>query len=57
MELTNNDFKWYMISTVSGKEENVIESLKNKIAAQRMDEYFKDIRLSLIHISEPTRPY
>ncbi|MGC7174765.1 transcription termination/antitermination protein NusG [Metamycoplasma hominis] len=45
MELTNNDFKWYMISTVSGKEENVIESLKNKIAAQRMDEYFKDIRM------------
>ncbi|TPR53910.1 transcription termination/antitermination protein NusG [Metamycoplasma neophronis] len=52
MELSNKDFKWYMISTVSGKEDNVIEALKNKIATQNMSEYFKEIRIfKMPHLS------
>ncbi|TPE56562.1 transcription termination/antitermination protein NusG [[Mycoplasma] falconis] len=52
MEITSKDFKWYMISTVSGKEDNVIEALKNKIATQNMEELFKEIRIfKMPHLS------
>ncbi|WP_027123021.1 transcription termination/antitermination protein NusG [Metamycoplasma spumans] len=52
MELENKEFKWYMISTVSGKEDNVIEALKNKIEAQGMNEYFREIRIfKMPHLS------
>ncbi|MGP1451744.1 MAG: transcription termination/antitermination protein NusG [Metamycoplasmataceae bacterium] len=33
-------FAWYMISTVSGKEDLVIESLKNRIIAELVEECF-----------------
>ncbi|WP_406614370.1 transcription termination/antitermination protein NusG [Mycoplasma corogypsi] len=32
--------KWYMISTVRGKEENVIEALKNRIHAEQVEDDF-----------------
>ncbi|AWX69532.1 transcription termination/antitermination protein NusG [[Mycoplasma] anseris] len=52
MNEDNKIFKWYMVSTVSGKEDNVIESLKNKISAQGMDEFFKEIRIfKMPHLS------
>ncbi|VEU70256.1 transcription termination/antitermination protein NusG [Mycoplasmopsis glycophila] len=35
-----NNFKWYMISTVRGKEENVVESLNNRIFAEQVEENF-----------------
>lgn len=45
-------FKWYMISTVSGKEDNVAESLKNKINATGMNDFFKDIKIfKMPHLS------
>ncbi|ENY53701.1 transcription termination/antitermination protein NusG [Metamycoplasma alkalescens] len=48
----NTDYKWYMISTVSGKEDNVIEALKNKISSQGMSDFFKDIRIfKMPHLS------
>ncbi|BAP39535.1 transcription termination/antitermination protein NusG [Metamycoplasma canadense] len=48
----NTDYKWYMISTVSGKEDNVIEALKNKISSQGMTDFFKDIRIfKMPHLS------
>ncbi|RMA77565.1 transcriptional antiterminator NusG [Metamycoplasma subdolum] len=50
--MEDKDFKWYMISTVSGKEDNVIESLKNKISAKFMDEFFREIRVfKMPHLS------
>nr|WP_129649007.1 transcription termination/antitermination protein NusG [Metamycoplasma arthritidis] len=52
--MNNQDkaFKWYMISTVSGKEDNVVESLKNKISTQDMDECFKEIKIfKMPHLS------
>lgn len=30
-QIEDKEFKWYMVSTVSGKEENVIEALKIKL--------------------------
>ena len=45
IEIKNNEYKWYMISTVSGKEDKVIESLKNKITTEGMDKLFKEIRI------------
>lgn len=35
-----NNFKWYMISTVRGKEEQVIEALNNRIIAENVAESF-----------------
>ncbi|MGX9339398.1 transcription termination/antitermination protein NusG [Mycoplasma sp. 332] len=47
-----SDCKWYMISTVSGKEDNVVEALKNKISSQKMEDFFKDIRIfKMPHLS------
>ncbi|WP_330463471.1 transcription termination/antitermination protein NusG [Metamycoplasma gateae] len=48
----HTDYKWYMISTVSGKEDNVIEALTNKISSQGMTDFFKDIRIfKMPHLS------
>ncbi|MBU4691234.1 transcription termination/antitermination protein NusG [Mycoplasma zalophi] len=38
-------YKWYMISTVSGKEEKVKETLENKIQTTGMQEFFEQIRI------------
>lgn len=37
--------EWYMISTISGKEDNVIESLKNKIETAGMQDYFSEFKV------------
>ncbi|KDE43693.1 antitermination protein NusG, partial [Metamycoplasma hyosynoviae] len=42
---TEYKFKWYMVSTVSGKEEQVIEALRNKIETQHMEDLVKEIRI------------
>ncbi|WP_029513285.1 transcription termination/antitermination protein NusG [Mycoplasmopsis primatum] len=33
-------FQWYMISTVSGKEDKVVEALKNRIVSEQVEESF-----------------
>ncbi|AZZ65231.1 transcription termination/antitermination protein NusG [Metamycoplasma phocicerebrale] len=44
--------KWYMVSTVSGKEDNVVEALWNKISSQNKTEYFKNIKIfKMPHLS------
>lgn len=35
-----NNFKWYMISTVRGKEKQVLESLNNRIVAENLTHDF-----------------
>ncbi|WP_036453106.1 transcription termination/antitermination protein NusG [Mycoplasma buteonis] len=35
-----NTFKWYMISTIRGKEDNVVEALNNRIFAEQVEENF-----------------
>ncbi|MGX9340431.1 transcription termination/antitermination protein NusG [Mycoplasma sp. 128] len=45
MDSSENSYKWYMVSTVSGKEEKVIETLWNKIETENMSHYFNDIRI------------
>ncbi|MGL5205514.1 MAG: transcription termination/antitermination protein NusG [Metamycoplasmataceae bacterium] len=37
--------EWYMVSTVSKKEESVIENLKNKISAEGMNHLFEDFKI------------
>ena len=37
--------EWYMISTISGKEENVVESLKNKVETAGMSVYFDEFKI------------
>ena len=34
------DKKWYMITTISGKEEKVIESLKNRVVSEQIENDF-----------------
>lgn len=41
----NLKMEWYMVSTVSKKEENVIENLKNKISAEGMGHLFEDFKI------------
>ncbi|MHA3801539.1 transcription termination/antitermination protein NusG [Mycoplasma sp. VS30B] len=36
----NTNFKWYMISTIRGKEEQVLEALKNRIVAENVADSF-----------------
>lgn len=38
------DFKWYMISTISNKEDTAIELLKNRIKSEGLEQYFKEIK-------------
>lgn len=35
-----HNYRWYMITTVSGKEEQVIESLKNRIISEQIEDLF-----------------
>lgn len=37
--------EWYMISTISGKEEKVLESLKNKIEITGMQHFFEEFKI------------
>lgn len=37
--------EWYMISTVSKKEESVIENIKNKILADGMEHFFEEFKI------------
>ena len=44
--------KWYVVHAYSGFEKTVQRTLLDRIARAGMQD-----KLSLIHISEPTRPY
>ena len=37
--------KWYMITTISGREEKVIESIQNRIVSEGLENSFGDIKL------------
>lgn len=37
--------EWYMISTISGKEDTVVESLKNKVERAGMSEFFEEFKI------------
>ena len=45
--------EWYMISTVSGKEEQVVESLKHKVMTSDMAEYFGEFKIFWIPAISP----
>ncbi|WP_345775189.1 hypothetical protein [Mycoplasma sp. ATU-Cv-508] len=39
------DKKWYMITTISGKEDKVIESLKNRVVSENMQDDFDEFKV------------
>lgn len=40
--------KWYMITTISGREEKVIESLRNRVEAEGLQHIFEDFKVMLV---------
>ena len=40
--------KWYMITTISGREEKVIESLKNRVESEGMEHIFEEFKVMLV---------
>ena len=40
--------KWYMITTISGREEKVIESLKNRVVSEGLTDVFEDFKVMLV---------
>ena len=50
---------WYIVQTFSGFEQKVADVIKENIKKKDLNEQIDDVMvpmLSLIHISEPTRP-
>ncbi|WGI36873.1 transcription termination/antitermination protein NusG [Mesomycoplasma lagogenitalium] len=43
--MEKENFKWYMVSTVSGKEDKVIESLNNVVKSELLDDLFEEIKI------------
>ena len=44
--------KWYMITTVSSREEKVIESLKNRVISEKLEDLFEDFKVMMVpHLS------
>ncbi|VEU59797.1 transcription termination/antitermination protein NusG [Mesomycoplasma neurolyticum] len=41
----NTFFKWYMVSTISGKEEKVIESLRNVVSSEMLEDICQEIKM------------
>lgn len=40
--------RWYMITTISGREEKVIESLKNRVVSEKVEDLFGDFKVMLV---------
>jgi len=50
--MENKNMKWYMITTISGREEQVIESLKNRQVSEDMENLFQEFEVMMIpHIT------
>jgi len=50
--MENKNMKWYMITTISGREEQVIESLKNRQVSEDMENLFQEFKVMMIpHIT------
>lgn len=45
--------KWYMITTISGKEEKVIESLKNRVISEQMQDIIEDFEAMMVPTISP----
>lgn len=45
--------KWYMITTVSGKEEKVVEALRNRVISEGKTDVFEDFKVMLVPYIPP----
>ncbi len=43
-----NEIKWYMVTTISGKEDKVIESLKNRVISESLEEVISEFKLAKV---------
>ncbi len=41
----DNNKRWYMITTISGKEEKVIESLRNRVVSEDLEHIIEDFKI------------
>ncbi len=47
-----NEMKWYMITTISGKEDKVVESLKNRVISESLEEVIAEFKVAMVpHIT------
>lgn len=48
----DNKKRWYMITTISGKEQKVIESLKNRVVSESLEHIIEDFKVMMVpHIT------
>ena len=48
----DNKKRWYMITTISGKEQKVIESLKNRVVSESLEHIIEDFKVMIVpHIT------
>ena len=45
--------KWYMITTVSGKEEKVVEALRNRVISEEKTDVFEDFKVMMVPYIPP----
>ena len=45
---THEQLKWYMITTMVGKESLVVESLKNKISSDNLSGIISDFKIAFV---------
>lgn len=38
--MQNSKFRWYLISTITGKEAVIVEALKNRIKSENIEQFF-----------------
>lgn len=47
-----NSLKWYMITTISGKEEKVVDALRNRVISERLENVFEGFEVMMVpHIT------
>ncbi|NQZ29145.1 MAG: transcription termination/antitermination protein NusG [Mycoplasmatales bacterium] len=47
-----NEMKWYMVTTIRGKEEKVVESLKNRVVSESLEEVISEFKVAMVpHIT------
>lgn len=53
MSEEKNEKQWYLITTISGKERTVIESLENRKVSEEMEDLFEDFKVMMVpHLSQ-----
>ncbi|CAM9115504.1 transcription termination/antitermination protein NusG [Mycoplasma marinum] len=52
-----NEMKWYMVTTISGKEEKVVESLKNRVVSESLEGVISEFKIAMVPHITPSGKY